>query len=174
MRPAHALRLVLSLAAIANAACRPAAAPPAETDRSANADPAPLSAADEAAIRAADSTFGAMASAGNLDGVVGVYAADASLLPPNAPAVKGAAGIKEYWGGFLQAYDAKFDLKTEQIDGRGDLAYVVGSYTLTAKPKAKGPPPFEDKGKFVEVVKRQEDGSWKYAVDIYNSDLPAK
>ncbi|HYC31138.1 MAG TPA: DUF4440 domain-containing protein [Gemmatimonadales bacterium] len=174
MRRSHAPLLVLALAAPWSIACRPAPAPPSAAGAGDGAAPAPLSAADEAAIRSADATFEAMANAGDPGGVAGVYAADASLLPPNAPAVKGAAGVKEYWGGFFAAYDAEFGLEAEQIDGRGDLAYVVGSYTLTAKPKAKGPPAFEDKGKFVEVLKRQADGSWKYAVDIYNSDLPVK
>jgi ketosteroid isomerase-like protein len=29
-----------------------------------------------------------------------------------------------------------------------------------------------DKGKYLVVMKRQVDGSWKVAVDIWNSDLP--
>jgi ketosteroid isomerase-like protein len=30
-----------------------------------------------------------------------------------------------------------------------------------------------DKGKYVEIWKKQPDGSWKCAVDMFNSDLPA-
>jgi hypothetical protein len=29
-----------------------------------------------------------------------------------------------------------------------------------------------DEGKFLEVLRRQPDGSWRYAVDMYSSDLP--
>ena len=31
----------------------------------------------------------------------------------------------------------------------------------------------KDHGKFVEIWKKQADGSWKCAVDMFNSDLPA-
>ena len=174
MRRSDASLLLVSAALLSAIACRPAPAPPAEQAEAGPTAAAPLSAADEAAIHAADSAFVAAANAGDAAGVAAVYASDASLLPPNAPIVKGGAGIKEYWGGFFSAYNATFELKMDEVDGRGDLAYVVGSYTLVGKPKAKGPPAFEDKGKFVEVLKRQPDGSWRYAVDIYNSDLPVK
>jgi ketosteroid isomerase-like protein len=30
----------------------------------------------------------------------------------------------------------------------------------------------EDRGKYLEIWKRQADGSWKVALDIFNSDLP--
>lgn len=165
----------LSLALLL-AACGPAARPAGHTADSTAAPgaAAPLAEADIAAIRAADSAFGASANAGDLDGVVAVYAADAALLPPNLPGMKGSEAIRTFWGGFLQAYTIAFELQADQIEGRGDLAYVVGRYRLSGTPKAKGPPPLKDEGKFVEVLKRQSDGSWKYAVDIYNSDIPVK
>jgi ketosteroid isomerase-like protein len=163
---------VLPLVVLALAACQPASRPPAATETSA-AVAAPLSPADRAAILANDSTFARAATAGDVEGVLGTYAADGALLPPNAPAVKGADGIRGFWGGFMAAYDLKMDIQSDEIDGRGDLAYVVGRYRFTATPKAKGVA-MKDEGKFVEVYRRQPDGSWKYAVDIYNSDLPVK
>ena len=166
------LGLALILAACGRAS--PPAGHAAGDSTAAPAAAAPLAEADLAGIRAADSAFEASATAGDIDGVVGVYAADAALLPPNLPGMKGSEAIRTFWGGFLQAYTLAFELETDQIEGRGDLAYVVGRYRLTATPKAKGPPPLKDEGKFVEVLKRQSDGGWKYAVDIYNSDLPLK
>ena len=32
--------------------------------------------------------------------------------------------------------------------------------------------PAADDGKYIEIWKRQADGSWKIAYDIFNSDLP--
>lgn len=150
-------------------ACRPA--PSADPAGSA-AKPA-LAPADMAAILQADSAFAIAANAGSLDGLVAVYAEDASLLPPNEPALKGREAIRQYWGRFLDAYTLRFELSTDEVDGRDDLAYVRGHYTLTASPKAKGGAAVSERGKFVEVVKRQADGTWRYVVDIYNSDLPA-
>jgi len=151
-----------------------ACGPAPNTEAPAAAAPAALSDADVAAILANDSSFAASANGGDVDGVVAAYAADASILPPNAPAQKGATAIRQFWGGFMDAYTLNFDLGVDATEGRGDLAYVVGRYKLVATPKAKGPPPIAEEGKFVEVLKRQADGSWKYVVDIYNTNQPAK
>ena len=46
-----------------------------------------------------------------------------------------------------------------------DLAYALGFYTIDNPPI--------DKGTFVDVWKKQADGSWKAIVDTFNSDMPA-
>jgi uncharacterized protein (TIGR02246 family) len=138
---------------------------------SAEAKPAQLSATDLAGIRAADSSFMAAANAGDVDGVAAVYTSDAALLPPNLPPQRGRNAIKGYWGGLLQAYTVKFELGSDTIEGRGDLAYNVGHYRLTAVPKDKANPGMADEGKFVEILKKQGDGTWKYVVDMYSSNL---
>ena len=53
----------------------------------------------------------------------------------------------------------------------GDLAYVVGTYQIT--PNNDKGKPMEDRGKLVEVWKKQTDGKWKVVADIFNTDLPA-
>jgi ketosteroid isomerase-like protein len=132
-----------------------------------------LSPTDLAGIRAADSAFMAAANAGDLNALMAVYASAATLLPPNLPPQRGQNAIRNYWGGFLKAYAVKFEIGSDTIEGRGDLAYNVGHYRLTAVPKAKSEPGMADEGKFVEVLKKQPDGSWKYVVDMYSSNLAA-
>ena len=132
-----------------------------------------LGSTDRAAILEVDSAFVVAANGGSLDGLVAVYAEDASLLPPNEPGLKGRQAIRQYWGRTLDAYTLQFELTTDDVDGKGDLAYVRGRYKLTASPRKSGDAVVADEGKFVEVLKRQPDG-WRYAIDIFNSDLPAK
>ena len=48
----------------------------------------------------------------------------------------------------------------------GDLAYHVATYAFK---DTKSP----DYGKFVEIFRRQQDGSWKVYLTIYDSDKPA-
>jgi ketosteroid isomerase-like protein len=38
-------------------------------------------------------------------------------------------------------------------------------------PKATGAPGMADEGKFIEILKKQPDGGWKYVVDMYSSNL---
>jgi uncharacterized protein (TIGR02246 family) len=126
-----------------------------------------------AAIRAADSSFAAAVTAGNAAAVADVYEADAKLLPPNAPPIQGREGIQKFWAGFLGGYDVRITLATDEVEGRGDLGYNRGHYTLEGTPKAAGGAPLHDEGKFLEVMRKQPDGSWRYAVDMYSSNLPA-
>jgi uncharacterized protein (TIGR02246 family) len=139
--------------------------------RSSGDSPGALSETDLAGIRATDSAFAAAANAGNVDAVVAVYASDGALMPPNLPPQKGRNAIRAFWAGFLNVYTVRFELGSDTIEGRGDLAYNVGHYRFTAVPKGKGDPGVADEGKFVEVLKKQSDGSWKYLVDMYSSNL---
>lgn len=159
--------LVIAAALVASSGCRTS-----DQAKSAGGDPpAELAESDIAAIRAVDSAFAAAASAGNVDGVIAVYANNAALLPPNLPPQKGRAAIKSFWGGFLSAYTVRFELGSDALEGRGDLAYNMGHYRFTAVPKAKSDPGVADEGKFLEILKKQPDGSWKYLVDMYSSNL---
>jgi uncharacterized protein (TIGR02246 family) len=149
-------------------ACKPAGK---VSDSAGDKAASELSAADRDAIRAVDSAFAAAANAGSADSIAGVYATNAALLPPNLPPQKGRAAIRSFWGGFFEAYTVRFEINSDVVEGRGDLAYNMGHYRFTAVPKAKANPGVADEGKFLEILKQQSDGSWKYVVDMYSSNL---
>lgn len=169
--PARPVRLIVPLVLAALLGCRASAdhgRAPASTD------PGTLGAADLAAIRGVDSSFASAGEAGSAEAMAALYAADAQVLPPNAPAVEGRAAIQKLWGGLLAAYQLKLQVVADEVEGRGDLAYARGHYTMDATPRVPGgAAPFQDRGKFLEILRRQADGSWRYAVDMYSSDLPA-
>ena len=132
---------------------------------------AALSASDSAGIAATDSAFLAAVNSGDARAVAAVYATDASLLPPNLPVQRGRTAVRAFWRGLLDAYSVTFEISPDIIEGRGDLAYNMGHYRFTAVPKSKTAPGIADEGKFVDILKKQPDGTWKYTVDIYNSNL---
>jgi uncharacterized protein (TIGR02246 family) len=133
--------------------------------------PAGLSPADEARIRSVDSAFVAAANGGDAEAVAAVYADDGALLAPNLPPQRGRNAIKAFWGGFLDVYTVRFEVVSDTVEGRGDLAYNQGHYRFTAVPKAKGAPGVADEGKFLEVLRKRPDGSWQYVLDMYSSNL---
>jgi uncharacterized protein (TIGR02246 family) len=94
---------------------------------------------------------------------------DAVIYPPNEPAVKGRVAIRAWLEKFPPI--TEFKLNHEKVEGREDLAYVLGTYTMTTTPPG-APGPVKDSGKFVTVVRRQPDGRWLGAVDMFSSDLP--
>ncbi|HEV8176094.1 MAG TPA: SgcJ/EcaC family oxidoreductase [Gemmatimonadales bacterium] len=154
------------LAFVTSSACRPKDGPTADSGVVAG-----LSPADEARIRSVDSAFMAAANVGDAEAVAAVYADDGALLAPNLPPQKGRDAIKAFWGGFLDVYTVRFEVASDTIEGRGDLAYNQGHYRFSAVPKAKGAPGVADEGKFLEILRKQPDGSWKYMVDMYSSNL---
>jgi hypothetical protein len=71
----------------------------------------------------------------------GLYEPGARLLPPGAPV-----------------------LETVRIDEYGDVAVEEGRYGRRAGEKLL------DSGKYLAVFRRQPDGGWRGAIDMWNSD----
>ena len=165
-------RLGLASLLLWSAACQPA--PKAETTTAGGsaAAPAALSAQDEAAVRAVDAEWARAASAGDANAVAALYAADASLLPPMEPMRQGEAARK-YWSDFTNGFSGPTELTTAAVEGRGDLAYAVGTYRMSLTPKQAGAKPLPvENGKYMEVLKKQADGSWKIVYDMWSADAP--
>jgi ketosteroid isomerase-like protein len=126
----------------------------------------------EAAVRAADEQWSAAAAKNDVDATVSYYSDDAVLMPPNAPIATEKPAIRNDWAGMLGPNTA-ISWKANKVEAAksGDLAYAYGTYQLAIK-DPKGGPGVNDKGKFAEVWKKQADGKWKCALDIFNSDIP--
>jgi ketosteroid isomerase-like protein len=153
MRP---VRLTALLGLVLAAACQPA-------------PPAGLSDADKAAIDSTAREFVRHALANDFAALTrAYYADDAIVLPPNAPAVTGHAAIEAMFKTFPPI--TAFELQTEEVEGTADLAYVRGRYTMTMSPP--GVPAIADTGKFLEIWRKQSDGTWKSVRDMFSSDVP--
>ncbi|MEP7228091.1 MAG: DUF4440 domain-containing protein [Gemmatimonadales bacterium] len=135
---------------------------------------ASLSDEDKASVRAVDDAWAGAAKAGDGEAIAALYTADAVLLPPGEPIVKGAAA-KKYWVDFGNGFSGPTELNTMTVEGAGDVATAIGTYKMAMTPKKAGAKPLPiDEGKYIEVLKRQGDGSWKIAYDIWNPNAPAK
>lgn len=122
-------------------------------------------------IEETNAKFAAALGRGDTEIVTAFYTDDAVVLAPNAPIARGRQAIKALFDGLIgQLGIPQLNLQTQQVDEVGDTAYEVGAYTLRAQPP--GGEPITDNGKYVVVWKRDSDGSWKLAVDMWNTDLP--
>jgi len=128
-------------------------------------------ATDQIAILETDAEWSKAAAANDLEGTVSYYTEDASLLPPNAPIASGKPAIHAVWSSLLGAgASVSWQATKVEVARSGDLAYVLGVYKLAMEdPQGK---PVTDRGKFVEVWKKQTDGKWKVVTDMFSSDLP--
>jgi len=128
-------------------------------------------ATDEATLRNLDSEWSKSAGARDVDKTVSYYAADAVVMPPNIPALTTKEAIRGLWQSLLSpGFSGGWNATRVEVARSGDLGYVTGSYEFTEKDA--GGKPMTDKGKFLEVWKKQSDGSWKCVVDMFSSDLP--
>lgn len=132
-----------------------------------------LSEADMAAIRAVHDQLVEHERAGNWDAVLALFTPDVVLLHANTPAWKGTAAVKAALDS-MQIKIAQLHATPAVIEGRGDLAYVRGSYhevfTLGGSSTQ-----IEDSGNYLWVLRKQADGRWLIAEGAGVSDrsLPA-
>ena len=127
---------------------------------------------DVAAIKAIPAAYGQAVTAGNAPAIASAYTDDAVRLDSNAPITVGKEAIQSIWQKFLDLYNSEEVDVAEDVQVIGDFAYARGTYTAKLTPKASGGAVIDDKGKWVSICRRQPDGSWKIAVDIWDSDMP--
>jgi uncharacterized protein (TIGR02246 family) len=105
---------------------------------------------------------------GDADARASLYADDAVMMPPNEPLIRSKEAIRAY-----EAQDDSLDLQltdtATDVQVFGNWGFVQGTYTVTTAQELGGESILEN-GKFVVIVKRIHDGSWKIAHDIWNSD----
>lgn len=133
-----------------------------------SAAPKPVdTAADEQAIREIVTAWNGYIASQNDSAITAIYTSDAVVMPPNAPAVRGEAGIRQFWAS-LWPIKADLVITPTGVMVHGDLAIEEGTWTLHIPAPDT---PISDNGKYIVVWHRQADG-WKAIRDIYNSDNP--
>ncbi len=128
------------------------------------AAPTALSATELEAVKAVDAAFAAAMNAKDTTTAFAIYAADAKVMPPDAPAQEGAA-LRQAIAGFITGGASDFVLTPTTAYGIGDLAYIVG----TASFKMGGA---VQSVKYAEVLRKGADGKWHYVVYMFSNNAP--
>ena len=109
--------------------------------------------------------------AGDATALARLYTENAVLMPPGEPAVTGRKAIELKLQTTFDRFTAVLNVTFDEIEISGDWAFERGSYTLTLTPKVEDEP-IREVGKYLLILRRNSDGSWKLARDIWNSDPP--
>ena len=122
---------------------------------------------DTAALEARSDAWESALNAKDVDALVDLYTDDARLLPPDGAMTSGREGVRAVFGGMI---DAGISGETTRVETTvsGDVAYIVGTFSLTAGDVAVGT------GKYIETWRRGNDGLWLIANDIFNNDPKPK
>ena len=93
---------------------------------------------------------------------------DLVLMPPDMPLLQGKAAAEDYLASFE---GVELRVTRLAIEGRGDLAFESATYEAWATLEGTIEP-ITYPGKYVNIWKKQADGSWLIALTIWNSDEP--
>ena len=124
-----------------------------------------------AAVNEIWSQYSSSLNSGDIDAWVALWAEDGIQMPPNSPPVVGKERIRERNKAVLDQFSFDMSITNEEVEVAGDWAYSRGTYMATLTPKQGGEPVLID-GKYMTILLRQPDGSWKIRRDIFNSNVP--
>jgi ketosteroid isomerase-like protein len=112
-----------------------------------------------------DAAYNEAFNRGDAAGTAAFFTEDVVMLPPDQPMIRGKRAFAEMQQSRMDTTSGTHSNKLVEYGVEGDLAYQVGTYALTG---ANSP----EQGKFVNILKRQTDGTWKVSVSIFNRDKP--
>jgi uncharacterized protein (TIGR02246 family) len=115
--------------------------------------------------------FAMAINSGNLDAWMALWADDGIQMFPGAPS---RVGKRQIYEGMKPAFDQfilEMKILNEELRVSGDIAFARGTYTESLTPKAGGEKEDYD-GKYLTVLERQSDGTWKVIRDCFNSNVP--
>jgi uncharacterized protein (TIGR02246 family) len=125
---------------------------------------------DPALARAHEDYLAAI-NANDAAAVLALLTDDAVYLPPNEPAVAGTAAIRPWLEGYFTAYRTHWEKETRELVAAGDWAMEYAAERVKDTPVGDGEA-LEDVYKGHIIYRRQQDGTWKVAKDMWNSDRP--
>jgi ketosteroid isomerase-like protein len=121
-----------------------------------------------------DAEWAALASKGReVDRMIAFWTDDAVVYPPDMPAVRGKAALRAYVEGALAipGFHITWTTSEASLSPDGQLAYLLSTNVITMTgPEGQ---PVTTGGRAVTVWRRESDGRWRCAVDIWNAE-PAR
>jgi ketosteroid isomerase-like protein len=124
------------------------------------------------ALRAADQAWLKAYQEKDAVKAAGFYADQGAMLAPNAPLLTGRDALAEFIAKSFAMRDYHITWRPNKIEvaQSAELGYTSGTYEMSFRqPSGKL---FLDKGKYLMVWKKQNDGAWKVLFDMSNSDSP--
>lgn len=113
--------------------------------------------------------------AGDASAMEDLYAADAVRMPYDAPEQDGRDAVLVY---YRRAFSSRrlqptLRLIAHAVETRGEIVMERGAYVEVLTPPSGGSSRTE-RGKYVTLARRGEDGRWRYVWSIFNRDAAPK
>jgi uncharacterized protein (TIGR02246 family) len=142
--------------------CRPAAPD--------NQEPGQFSRREETeAITAVSDARAEAFRQGNASGIALHFTEDAVLMAPDQPALRGREAVEAYYQAIFDTYLPDLSSSYEEVEVSGDLAFGRGFAEVVLVPK-QGGDTLRSTAKYLNILKKQADGTWKTTHDIWNNN----
>jgi ketosteroid isomerase-like protein len=116
-----------------------------------------------------DAEWAALSSKGqDVERILSFWTDDARVYAPGLPVFSGKADLRRYVEGALAipGFNITWSTSDANLSPDGQLAYLLSTNTVTmAGPEGQ---PVTTRGRAVTVWRRESDGQWRCAVDIWN------
>ncbi len=127
-------------------------------------------AAERTKLLQRDAEWAALASEGrDVEAILSYWTDDAVVLPSGLPAVTGRTVLREYIQGSLQipGFNITWSSTDVAFSPDGNLAYMFSENSVTMN-GADGKPATTS-GRAVTIWRKEPNGEWRCAVDIWNA-----
>lgn len=132
----------------------------------------PSSAEDVREIEAVSAAREAAFNEGDATSIATYFTEDAVLMAPGQPADTGRAAVVEYYQSIFDRYDPELSSHYVHVEVFGRHAYGRGVAKVTLRP-TDGGPAVTSTSKYINILEKQADGTWKTTHDIWNANAPA-
>ena len=131
----------------------------------------PDEAAEVAKIEVVYDEYAATVNDGGFERYMALWDDDAIQLSPDAPDHINKEQIREVMQPVFDSFNQTAAINTEEVQILGEQAYAFGTFEITVTPKDGGDTLVLN-GQFLDILAKQEDGSWKIAIDCHNFYMP--
>jgi len=125
---------------------------------------------DNAAVDKVRLDFNAAFNAGKAEAMAALIDPDGIWLPPGNPAIVGKDKVVAHYAVYFEGTRSQFELKPGDIRVCDGWAFLSGAFSRADTPRAGGAAR-EVSGHYMLVLKKQPEGTWKIARDIWNETV---
>jgi uncharacterized protein (TIGR02246 family) len=105
---------------------------------------------------------------GDAAAAASLYADDGRLLTSAAELLSGRGEIEAYWQAGIAVGLSSLELQMIELSVGDRIAIEIGRYALAVESDGSAPVAAEH-GKYLALHRRQADGTWRRAVDVFNA-----
>lgn len=128
-------------------------------------------AGDISEIKALSASRAKAFNEGNANSIAAAFTESAILMAPDMTSMVGREAVRGYYQRIFDQYKTELESGYDEVRVSGNFAYGVGYAKVKLVPH-NGGDTLVSTAKYINILKRQDDGSWLTTHDIWNANEP--